>query len=212
MGPRSGPVVLRSAIRWTPAMRNPDGTVRKTRQSVNEPGHAHELTFTCHRGLPLLSNDRTRQWFVEALDRARRKLDLELWAYVIMPEHVHVLLLPGQPDYQMSAILKTIKQPVGQRAINFLKTEAPQWLERLEVTWPNGRVEHRFWQQGGGYDRNIAKPEVAWASVAYIHENPLRRGLVEATVAWPWSSARWYAGDRDVKLAMDARPPDPPPR
>ncbi len=74
------------------------------------------------------------------------------------------------------------------------------------------RGEHRFWQQGGGYDRNIAKPEVAWASVAYIHGNPVRRGLVAADVDWPWSSAGWYAGDRDVKLAMDAHPPDPPPR
>ena len=86
----------------------------------------------------------------------------------------------------------------------------PQWLERLKVTWPDGRVEHRFWEQGGGYDRNILEARIAWASVAYIHNNPVRRGLVATAEEWPWSSAAWYAGAAEVKLAMDACPPDPP--
>ncbi len=55
-----------------------DGRIRKTRERFNEPGHAHELTFSCHRRLPMLSKDRTRVWFVEALDRARRASDRAL--------------------------------------------------------------------------------------------------------------------------------------
>ena len=97
----------------------PDGKAQKRRKTYDIPGHAHELTFCCQRRYPFLSKDRTRQWFVEALDRARGKLNLELWAYVIMPEHAHVLLLPRPVQYSISLILKTIKQPVAQKAVNF---------------------------------------------------------------------------------------------
>jgi putative transposase len=46
---------------------------RKKLQHFNLPGHAHELTFSCYRRLPLLSRDRTRQWMIEAIESARNK-------------------------------------------------------------------------------------------------------------------------------------------
>jgi putative transposase len=75
---------------------------RRRNKSYNEPGHAHELTFSCFKRLPLLSRDRTRRWFLEALDTARLRLQLALWAYVIMPEHVHVIVW-RERDYQNSS-------------------------------------------------------------------------------------------------------------
>jgi putative transposase len=190
-----------------------DGTVTRLRVSYNEPGHAHELTFSCFHRLAMLSKDRTREWLVESLERARKRLQFEIWAYVIMPEHVHLLILPCRPEYDMSKILKAVKQPVGQRAMRFLRREAPDWLNRLSVRVRSGRVEHHFWQEGGGYDRNIIDADTAWASVRYLHNNPVRRGLVRHPEEWPWSSARWYAGLDGVKLDMDDTPPPlSPPR
>jgi putative transposase len=189
----------------------PDGSIRKHRTSFNDPGHAHELTFSCLQGLPLLSKDRTREWLVAALDAARRKWDLELWAYVIMPEHAHVLLCPRPAEYDIGAIRKSVKQAVARRAVRFLRAEAPRWLDRLQVVEGRKRF-YRFWQAGGGYDRNIYQADVAWTAVHYIHGNPVRRGLVACPTDWPWSSARWYAGLGDVRLSMDDCPPDPPPR
>ncbi len=184
-----------------------EGRACKRRHSFNDPGHAHELTFSCVHRWPLLRKDRTRKWFVEALDLARRRWNLELWAYVVMPEHAHVLLLPRSPSYRIEAILKTVKQSVARKAVGHLRLNAPRWLDRLKVTWPTGRVEYRFWQQGGGYDRNMLKTRTAWESVDYIHNNPVRRGLASCPTEWIWSSARWYAGDDNVVLAMDACPP-----
>ncbi len=180
---------------------------RKTRKSFNTPGDAHELTFSCHRRLALLASDRTRQWF---LDAAREKWRLELWAYVIMPEHVHLLLLPP-PEHDISAILKTIKQSVARRAMGWLRENAPHWLVNLQVQERSDAApEYRFWKTGGGYDRNITEPRTAWASVDYLHHNPVKRGLVKSATDWPWSSAREYAGLDGVMLAMNARPPDLP--
>jgi putative transposase len=180
-----------------------DGSVRKTRKVLNEPGHAHELTFTCYHRIPLLCKDRTRQWFVEALDRARAQHHFSIWAYVVMPEHAHVLVFPRNPTYDMSKVLQSIKQSVARRAMIYLRRHAPEWLGRLKITWPGGRVEHRFWQQGGGYDRNMFVPESIDASVEYIHNNPVRRELVATSTDWVWSSARWYAGERAVPLVID---------
>jgi putative transposase len=145
---------------------------------------------------------------VEALDLARHRHQLDLWAYVIMPEHAHVLLWPRRAEYAIAAILKTIKQSVSRRAIRHVLSEAPHWLDRLAVRRGSGRVEHRFWLAGGGYDRNMVGPRAVPLSIKYFHNNPVRRGLVKCAADWIWSSARWYADFSDVPLVMDPLPTD----
>jgi len=65
------------------------------------------------------------------------------------------------------------------------------------------RLRHRFWQPGGGYDRNITNTNTLRAMIEYIHANPVRRGLVTRAEDWEWSSATWYAGIRPLKVEMD---------
>jgi putative transposase len=186
----------------------PDGTIRHRRKSIDLSNHAHELTFSCYNGYKLLSKDKTRQWLVDSLDRARRKHHLQLWAYVLMPEHCHVVVLPERSEYQTSWILETIKKGVARRALNFLKRKGPSsWLERLTARHPSGEIERHFWQPGGGYDRNIVTMAALVGAVHYIHANPVRRGLVAQPTDWEWSSARWYEGETDVRLKMDATMP-----
>ena len=119
-----------------------------------------------------------------------------------MPEHVHLLVYPGEHPDRMSAFLQAVKQPVARQAMQHLATAAPDWLERLTVR-EGQRIRRRFWQPGGGYDRNITSMETLRAMIDYIHANPVRRGLVARAEDWDYSSARWYAGLRPVKLEMD---------
>jgi hypothetical protein len=70
---------------------------RKACKRYNTPGHAHALTFSCFRRQAFLSKDQSRQWLIEAIDRARQKLHFHVWAYVIMPEHAHLLVWPTEP-------------------------------------------------------------------------------------------------------------------
>jgi putative transposase len=189
-------------------MRDPDGKYRKRRRIFNDVNHAHELTFSCYHKLPLLDRDRTRFWMVDALTAASRQWDFALWAYVLMPDHAHVLLFPRLENYSIDRIAKSIKQSVARRAIGWLRINAPDFLKRLEGTDTNERRKHHFWQPGGGYDRNIVSAETAWKSVNYLHLNPVRRGLVERPEHWEWSSAAWYAGEKNVRLAMDEFPPE----
>lgn len=68
-------------------------------------------------------------------------------------------------------------------------------------------MEFRFWQAGGGYDRNVGDESTLRTMIDYIHQNPVRRGLVDRPEDWIWSSARWYAGLDPVVLEMDGTLP-----
>ena len=113
-------------------------------------GHAHYLTFSNYRRIPMLSKEQTCNWFVSAVAKARVELEFDLWAWVIMPDHAHLLIWPRRPAYKMGLILQAIKQPVGIRAIGHLRRHAPKFLSRLRVVNKN-RTYHRFWQPGGGF-------------------------------------------------------------
>ncbi len=177
------------------------------RRSFDEPGHTHELRFSCYRRLRLLSSERTCTWLARAIDEARARWQFGLWAYVFMPEHVHLIVRPHGPDLRMAAVLKAIKQPVGRRAFLYLEAHAPRWLPRL-TRERNGRTERLFWQPGGGYDRNLVEPRTLAAAMAYIHLNPVRRGLVERASDWRWSSAGWYDDEPRNGLRPDPIPPE----
>jgi putative transposase len=144
-------------------MRTADGPRKKVRH-FDLPGDAHYLTFSCYRGMPLLSKDRTRIWFLEELAKAREKHRFDLWAWVIMPEHVHLLIYPRERDYETDKILASIKKPVSFKAIQFLKELAPEFLEKLTVRNRN-RTYHRFWQAGPGYDGNLNELEAIYKTI-----------------------------------------------
>jgi putative transposase len=144
---------------------------------------------------------------VEAIQEARGKYDFALWAYVIMPEHVHLLIWPRRPDYRIEHILAALKRPVSAKAKKHLtETGNQKWLQLLTVR-EKTRDVFRFWLPGGGWDENICSERAIEEVIDYIHANPVRRGLVDLPTQWFWSSARWYAGDRSGPLEINPLPP-----
>lgn len=167
----------------------------------NTAGHAHALTFSCYEQRPLLREDRFCRDLVNAIEVARVKHAFDLWAYVFMPEHVHLVVYPRRDDYSISRILQSIKQPVSRKAMAFLKAHRPKDLERLATGHQSQR--YQFWQKGGGYDRNITKVETLIETVRYIHMNPVRRRLVEIPEQWYYSSAAQWSRSRTGPMAID---------
>ncbi|MCK4729150.1 MAG: transposase, partial [Desulfobacterales bacterium] len=168
----------------------------------NDPGHAHFLTFSCYQQIPLLSREQTRRWFVQAIVNARERHNFALIAYVIMPEHAHLLIYPLLSVYDIALFLRAIKQSVSRKAKYFLREHNQYWLEKLTVR-RGSRTVFRFWQTGPGYDRNIHNEDDLLEKIKYIHNNPVKRGLVSTPEEWKWSSAVWYSGERNVELAID---------
>ena len=65
------------------------------------------------------------------------------------------------------------------------------------------RPAYRFWQDGGGYDRNIRDQDELTRFVEYVHNNPVRRGLVARPEEWYWSSARDWLTEQEGPVQID---------
>ena len=180
---------------------------RKRCRRYNDSGHAHFVTYSCYRRRPFLTRDRSRLWTRDAIAAACEKHAYDLWAYVIMPEHVHLLVSPRDADYDMSRFLASVKLPVSRRAAAFVERDAPQFKRWMRHRSASGRESLRFWQHGGGFDANLTSPIEVHQTIDYIHANPVRRGLCERAEDWPWSSAAAFAGDKSpIPIAFDSIP------
>ena len=178
-------------------------THRKRCRRYNTPGEGHFFTFSCFRRQRFLEKDRTRRWLADGIMAAREKHDFRLIAWVFMPEHVHMLIWPRRREYSVKGILASMKLPVARKSRDFVMKFAPEFLPNMLDVQPNGKQTVRFWQRGGGYDRNIYTAEELWEKIHYIHNNPVRRKLVARAVDWEWSSAGDYAKIRKGPLPVD---------
>ena len=175
--------------------------IRKTCKRYNIPGHAHELTFSCYRNHKFLLSDRTCQWLIESIESAREKHNFSLWAFVFMPEHVHLLINPMDEQYNISNILKDIKTDTARKAVKYLKENNPSGLSKLNTAQKYRK--YRFWQKGGGYDRNIIKEKTLKDAVEYIHNNPVRKALVNEPGKWYYSSYNCWLNGFDEPIRID---------
>lgn len=165
--------------------------MRNKRLHFNTPRHAHELTFSCYQKKQFLLDEQSCLFLADAVNLAREKHHLKIWAYVFMPNHVHLLLYPERDVYSISAILLTIKQSASRRILIHTRKHNPIRLK--EFSTGQASKKYRFWQDGGGYDRNIISRTTLMKVIDYIHNNPLRKGLVNAPEEWKWSSfPDWY--------------------
>ena len=176
---------------------------RKLVKHYHQAGDLHELTFSCYRRLPLLTNDSWRQRLAGCIDAAGQQTAIELVAFVFMPKHVHLLVVPCSSDPEIDRYLALVKQPSSKWIKEQLVNTKSALVDRLTVQERPGKTCFRFWQEGPGYDRNLNTPAAIEAAIDYIHQNPVRRGLVKRAVDWKWSSASWYSLDPPRQQLMD---------
>ncbi len=165
---------------------------RKLVRHYDEPGQAHELTFSCYQRLPLLTDHRRCAVLSAQIDRAVGKQGFELVAFVYMPEHVHLIVFPVESDATVSSLLFAIKRPSSYRFKRMMLERNDHWVDRLTIRERPGRTTFRFWQEGGGYDRNITNVSTLKTAIDYVHHNPVRRGLCDSPEDWHWSSWSYY--------------------
>jgi putative transposase len=164
-------------------------------------GHIHYLTFSCYSKLWLFKSPELYSIFLKHLAEAREKLGFKLYGYIVMPNHVHLLLYPGL-DVTVSRVLWAVKRPFAYCALGYLQNRQPELYGKLEV-FKGAKETHRFWQAGGGYDRNIFRDETFVHSLEYMHLNPVRKMLVKSPLDWKWSSAEFYKTRKAGLIAVD---------
>jgi putative transposase len=185
----------------------------------------HFLTFSCYQRQPLFSSASRCDLFLKILERVRLRYRLVVLGYVVMPEHVHLLV--GEPQREtLSTAIQALKlgvvrslQCAGVNAMSRKPSETwgtPSWDAAISSTPEVGASNkpNRFWQ-ARFYDFNVFTEKKRIEKLRYIHRNPVARGLVASPEQWRWSSFRWYLSgevgpvrinDTDI-LMMTLRPP-----
>jgi putative transposase len=131
----------------------------------------HFITFSCYHRMRLLDTAITRDAFELELERVRRWYGCYITGYVVMPEHVHLLV--SEPERgKLSLVIQMLKQITSRK------------LRPID--------QPRFWQVRY-YDLPVWSEEKRIEKLRYIHRNPVRRGLVQRPEDWKWSSFAHYA-------------------
>src|SRR6516162_8642518 len=151
--------------------------------------HLHFITFSCYRRLPYLKSDRAKRLFEQALEQVRRQYRMYVIGYVVMPEHVHLLVTEPERE-TLAVVIQAIKQSVARREVKLLRKDPPN---QKMVGWGTQNPKGTHFWQARYYDFNVRTSEKHVEKLKYIHRNPVKRGLVEKPEDWAWSSYRHYA-------------------
>ena len=150
----------------------------------DEPGHAHFWTISCYRRLTFFWHDDMKHIVVDAFRILQSRLDVCLIAYVIMPEHLHLIVFPhAKGDDQpipISKLLHAFKQHIGFHGKRCLRDHwrryGKLWSQPLNA-WARGEFDKQIIMNARGYDFNIDQHKALRQKIDYCHKNPSRAGL-----------------------------------
>jgi len=171
---------------------------------------SHFVTMSCDHRQPRFSAPATCDFFLRCLEEMRRRFRMRIYGYVVMPEHVHLLVSEPRPTLPEPRVpeptapgptvpqvrVRSLDANLGPHlnpghatladALHFLKLSFTKRLSGL--TGESGS----FWQKRY-YDRNVRDEDEFKVKLRYLHRNPVKRGLVREPADWEWSSYRHYA-------------------
>jgi putative transposase len=153
----------------------------------------HFNTTSCYRRRPLLGSALSRDLFLELLEKVRRQYRFVVVGYVVMPEHVHLLISEAERG-DPALVMQVIKQSFARKLLRLLKSRPIEnrdgWgslsSDKLQAT------ENHIWQSRF-YDFPVFTRTKKVEKLRYMHRNPVKRGLVVEPQDWLWSSSRYYA-------------------
>ncbi|UCH79563.1 MAG: transposase [Candidatus Coatesbacteria bacterium] len=149
----------------------------------------------------LLRNKKYYYVLITSLEHLKKEYGFEIWAYVLMPSHIH-LILAFPNENRLSAVLRDFKKFTAYKLRKLMEADGNcKALEELRN--PNGRTGvFRIWEPRFD-DVAIYKPEALKTKIDYIHTNPVRAGLCSNPDQWPYSSARDHTGGSSA-LTVDS--------
>ena len=164
--------------------------------------HLHFITCSCYQRAPLLGTARRRDLFLAILEHTRRRYRFVVAGYVVMPEHVHLLITEPEKGTP-STVMQVVKQRFARRVLaQFRRASRPRQLSLwgAEALGPAHVWQPRF------YDFNVWSERKRIEKLRYMHRNPVKRGLVSEPALWRWSSYRQYAYGEAGRLKINQWP------
>lgn len=143
------------------------------------PGLPHHVTQRGNRRERTFFEDDDYALYLDLLAESKIKARSEIWAYCLMPNHVHLIVVPSDED----GLRRTVSD-LHRRYTGYINARA--------------RMTGHLWQ--GRYGSVVMDEEHLFNAVHYVTLNPVRAGLVKRAEDWPWSSARAHLAGKDDKV------------
>jgi putative transposase len=160
--------------------------MRHTLRRYYGAGDLHFITCSCYRRQELLEAPRCRDLFLTVLEQVRRRYQFVVVGYVVMPEHIHLLISEPQ-EKSPSTVMQAVKLGFARRVLAQARRERSPAQASLFDHAPQHVWQKRF------YDFNVWTDHKRIEKLRYMHRNPVQRGLVASPELWRWSSFRAYA-------------------
>lgn len=146
------------------------------------PGRAHHVTQRGNRREPIFFEEGDQAIYLDLLAEQTARAHVELWAYCLMPNHVHLILVPAHAEGLGLAVGEA-----HRRYTNFINARG---------RWTGHLFQSRFASVVLDDDHFVR-------AVRYVSLNPVRARLVPAAERWPWSSVRAHlSGADDLRIKV----------
>jgi putative transposase len=147
-----------------------------TRRNDGREGHAHFLTFSCYRRRRLLDHDRAKRVVLGVLRSQLARQHGRCVGFVIMPDHVHAVVWFAVPD-ELSHFMKQWKQRSSVQIKRLVRSRLIAYSQTFDTKEPVWQARY--------YDFRILSDMKFTEKLAYVHDNPVRAGLVVNPCDWP---------------------------
>jgi len=179
-----------------------------SKYKFGDPGELHFVTYTVVGWIDIFTRDETRQIVIDSLSYCHRTKGLNIHAWCLMTNHVHVIV--SSRNKPLDNIIGRHKRHVSMEIKKWLAAGSGEsrreWMLELfnrAGLANSNNADFQFWQQTN-HPIHIYSREVIMQKLNYLHNNPVRAGFVHKPEHWRWSSAVDYAGGtgllKDISL------------
>lgn len=147
------------------------------------PDLPHHVTQRGNRREPVFFGDEDYRAYLDLISAAARRAGTAIWSWRLMPNHVHFIMVPGDPDGLRRTFAEAHRRYTARIHARF------KWTGHL-------------WQ--GRFSSTAMDERHLLAAASYVPMNPVRAGLVARAPDWPWSSARAHLAGHDDGVAVVA--------
>ena len=155
------------------------------------------ITSTINHFIPLFSDEKYITIITDSLTFYSEKYDCKILAFVIMPEHIHIVIFFNNKP-KISDFMRDFKKFTSFQIRTLLIEDNKENLLQ-KFSFRERNQKYRIWMDRFDLKVIISK-EMLKSKVDYIHNNPVKRGLVDSITDWTYSSAGFYFGKNTASL------------
>ncbi len=174
-----------------------------SKYTISDHQAPHFITFATVQWVDALSRPQYKEVIIESMRYCQKEKELILYAYAIMSNHIH-LIAAAEEDFNLSDILRDFKKHTSKALLREIANNPGEsrrdwmmWIFKSAGTKNSNNKNYQFWQQDN-HPIHLSTNEMMDQRLDYIHNNPVKEGIVYEAEHYRYSSAPVYSGQKGM--------------